>query len=278
MIRRRIRLQDDLEATKKALASRRKALRPIVLRQLQEHGVSEQVARGGATEQELAVLTELESRLNAEIKSVSEVNRSMTVNTLDLQAIQDEVAQMQDVADKAGAEVEALNVELEAPPRIRLIEEATVPQTRDEKKRYMMIGMITAGSFFAQHFRDRLPGIAEPKGRYGRRGPRRAGVDGRWRLADPAIACPRQGDDGAPADREAPLLAKHLARIGRRDPDHAGARRPHRVAPRGDDRQRRRRRGQDLAVQLPGNQPRAKRYEDPADRRRSSQPLDPPRL
>ncbi len=146
------RLHQDLEATKKSLAIRRKALRPMVLRQLQEHGVTEQVARGGETEQELAVLTELESRLSAEIKSVSDVNRSMTVNTLDLQAIQDEVAQMQDVADKAGAEVEALNVELEAPPRIRLIEDATVPKTRDEKKRYMMIGAVTAGSFFASIF------------------------------------------------------------------------------------------------------------------------------
>ena len=112
----RIRLHDNLEATKKSLASRRKALRPIVLRELREHGVTDQVTRGNEAEQELAVLTELESRLNAEIKSVSDVNRSMTVNTLDLQSIQEEVAQLQDVADKAGAEVEALNVELERPP------------------------------------------------------------------------------------------------------------------------------------------------------------------
>jgi capsular exopolysaccharide synthesis family protein len=127
-------------------------LRPVVLRALREHVGTDQVTRGNDAEQELAVLTELELRLNAEIKSVSDVNRSMTVSTLDLQSIQEEVAQLQDVADKAASAVEALNVELEAPPRIRLIEDAAVPQTRDEKKRYMMIGMITFGSFFASIF------------------------------------------------------------------------------------------------------------------------------
>ena len=249
----RIRLQDDLEATKRALASRRKALRPSVLRQLQEHGVSEQVARGGETEQELAVLTELESRLNAEIKSVSDVNRSMTVNTLDLQAIQDEVAQMQDVADKAGAEVEALNVELEAPPRIRLIEDASVPQTRDEKKRYMMIGMITAGSFFASIFGIAFLELQSRKVDTADEVPAELGLTVVGALPVLPSRAHGRGTMRATADRERPLLAKPLARIGRRDPNHAGARSPHRVAPRGDDRQRRRRRGQDLAFHLPGN-------------------------
>jgi polysaccharide biosynthesis transport protein len=147
-----IQMRERLETSRKSLASRRKALQPIVLRQLQQHAGSDQVARGNETEQELAVLTELESRLNAEIKSVSKDERDLTVNTLDLQSIQEEVAQMKGVADRAGAEVEALNVEIEAPPRVRLIEDAAVPQMRDEKKRYIMIGMITAGSFFVSIF------------------------------------------------------------------------------------------------------------------------------
>ena len=48
--------------------------------------------------------------------------------------------------------MEALNVELEAPPRIRTIEDAVAPRTRDEKKRFMMIGMIIFGSFFGGLF------------------------------------------------------------------------------------------------------------------------------
>ena len=47
-----------------------------------------------------------------------------TVQTLDLTANEREIALMEDAAQKVAAEVEAWNVELEAPPRIRLIEEA----------------------------------------------------------------------------------------------------------------------------------------------------------
>jgi polysaccharide biosynthesis transport protein len=147
-----IQMREKLEVSRKSLASRRKALRPVVLRQLQENAGNDQVTRGNESEQELAVLTELESRLKDEINLVSKDDRDLTVNTLDLQSIQEEVAQMKGVAERAGAEVEALNVELEAPPRIRLVEDAAVPQMRDEKKRYMMIGMITAGSFFVSIF------------------------------------------------------------------------------------------------------------------------------
>ncbi len=57
--------------------------------------------------------------LNGEIKSISDGNQTLTNKTLDLQELQDEVAQMQASALKVGAEVEALNVELGAPPRIR---------------------------------------------------------------------------------------------------------------------------------------------------------------
>jgi hypothetical protein len=43
---------------------------------------------------------------------------------LDLHELQDEIAQMQKTSDRIGAEVEALNIEIEAPPRIKTIDEA----------------------------------------------------------------------------------------------------------------------------------------------------------
>ena len=52
--------------------------------------------RAMRTEQELAMLNDLEQRLNDEIKSISKINQSLTINTLDLQAIQDDVAQMEE--------------------------------------------------------------------------------------------------------------------------------------------------------------------------------------
>ncbi|MHB1556393.1 MAG: polysaccharide biosynthesis tyrosine autokinase [Isosphaeraceae bacterium] len=128
--------------------SRRK-VRPEVRRQAEQQVVIDQETEGDDIRQDLAMLADLEQRLDNEIKSISIVNRSLTTNTLDLQANQEEVAQMEVAATKIAQEVEALAVELEAPPRIRLIDDATVPRTNDTKKRYMMVGMVTLGSFFA---------------------------------------------------------------------------------------------------------------------------------
>ena len=50
--------------------------------------------------------------------------------------------------------------------------------------------MIIFGSFFGGLFGDRFPRVAEPQGRFRRRGPRRAGAAGRRRLADPAVRGP----------------------------------------------------------------------------------------
>ena len=143
----------------------------------------------------------------------------------------------------------------------------------------MMIAVMTLRLVLRRPLRDRLPRAADPQGRLRRRGPRRAGAHGRRHPADPAGAeHQRAGIADEPRLGQGPLLAQRAAGIGRRDPDHAGPRGPHRVAPGGDDHQRRRGRGEDVAGQLPGDQPGAERAADPADRRRPAQPDDPPAL
>jgi len=145
-------LHTELIATERSLANLRKKLRPLVIRQLQGEGRGDQVAQGSEIEQELAMLTEVEQRLRVEIAADANVNQSLTKNTLELQADQEEIIQLADTAAKVSHEVEALKVELEAPPRIRSIEDAAIPRVRDEKKRYMMIGVIVLSSFFGGLF------------------------------------------------------------------------------------------------------------------------------
>ena len=59
---------------------------------------------------------------------------------------------LQQSTAKVASEVEALNVEMGAPPRIRTIEDAVPPLTRDEKKRFAIVGMIILGTFFGGLF------------------------------------------------------------------------------------------------------------------------------
>jgi capsular exopolysaccharide synthesis family protein len=146
------RIRQDMAATQKLLKSKRAALRPIAIRELQQNGTSGPTIRAGGIEQELAILDDLEQQLTAQLKSVSDNNLALTNKTLDLQSLQDEIAQMQASALKVIGEVEALDVELTAPRRIQPTEDAKAPLTRDEKKRYVMIGLIVFGSFFGGLF------------------------------------------------------------------------------------------------------------------------------
>jgi capsular exopolysaccharide synthesis family protein len=145
-------LRRDVMGIEKSLALYRAKVRPEVIRRAQEQGAIAEDSEGKDIRRELAMLEDLEGRLTDEIKSISIDNQKLTANTLDLQTDQDKVEQMKGAATRVNQEVEALTVELEAPARIRTIDDATVPRTRDDKKRFMMVGVITFGSFFGGLF------------------------------------------------------------------------------------------------------------------------------
>jgi capsular exopolysaccharide synthesis family protein len=142
-------LADAVTATRQLLARRRKEVRPEVVRQAQRRGAGAADAEGQDLRRDLAMLGDLEHRLEEEIKVTSSANQSLAIHTLDLRGNQEEIAQMQATEDRIAAEVEAVNVEIQAPPRIRPIDDADVPRTRDDKKRYTVIGLVTLGSFFS---------------------------------------------------------------------------------------------------------------------------------
>jgi succinoglycan biosynthesis transport protein ExoP len=146
------RLADTVATTETALLKKRKALRPIAIQALQETTKSTQAAQGKEDQEDLALLTEMEQKLQAEIKAVADANQTLNLSTLDLQSLQEEVTQLKGTQRQVSTEVEALTVELEAPPRVRTIEDAVPPVGRDDKKRFAMIGLITVGSFFAGLF------------------------------------------------------------------------------------------------------------------------------
>ena len=145
-------LRDEVELINKQLERKRRAIRPSVIQQLQNPQDDSQLVKGGSLEQQLAVATELEASLQEEIKNFSQTDQVLTDNTLDLQDNKDEFKQIEDAASKIASEVEKLDVELQAPPRISLIEEAIPPSTRNVKKWYMTFGMIGLGSFWGTLF------------------------------------------------------------------------------------------------------------------------------
>jgi capsular exopolysaccharide synthesis family protein len=145
-------MRGQVEALKTSLKRERLNLRPIVLRQLQNQDGGVRDSRGDELQRDLDVVNELDQRLTAELQHLKEGNHSLTVNTLELQTTQDDLLQTQDSAAKIGREVEALTVEQQAPPRVNKFDPAVVPTYRDDKRRFVMIGLITLGSFLAGLF------------------------------------------------------------------------------------------------------------------------------
>jgi hypothetical protein len=82
-------------------------------------------------EDRLAVLISQEKGLDEELERMTlhlrRDNSSLVSNTLDLAALKDEIAQVENKARQVASEVETLSIELRAPSRVRLIERAVVP-------------------------------------------------------------------------------------------------------------------------------------------------------
>jgi hypothetical protein len=78
-------------------------------------------------EEGLAVLSAQEDVLKREERRLLDEPRTVIRQSVDLSSIREEIEAAEAVARRIGAEVEKLNVELQAPPRIRVIEMAAIP-------------------------------------------------------------------------------------------------------------------------------------------------------
>jgi capsular exopolysaccharide synthesis family protein len=146
-------LRDEVNSAKKQLEKKRKAIRPLVIRQLlNPPDDGRNLRAGGTLEQQLAFWNEVEARLKEKKTELEKSDRKKTENTLDIQDLQDEMKQTQETAEKIAHQAEVLEIELQAPPRIVKFEEARPPETRDLKKFWMYFSVISAGSFILTLF------------------------------------------------------------------------------------------------------------------------------
>jgi capsular exopolysaccharide synthesis family protein len=139
--------QRDLKSAQDALKAQRAKLYPIIARQLQAQSRSDLSERTARMDARIRILAGLEDSLTEDVKRLAERSRSFTRNALDLSSIQEEIGTSVEIAKTIGAEVESLNVELLAPPRIWLIEKAELPRTKDEMGPIRMAGMAGGGTF-----------------------------------------------------------------------------------------------------------------------------------
>jgi capsular exopolysaccharide synthesis family protein len=99
--------------------------------------------------QYLDILQEQEKSLRTQIAEMDSEMRSLNVKSIDLHWIEDEITVAGDVAKTVGTEVESMNVELEAPPRIRLLEPAHIPGLSDPLRKFKVVGIAGLGGMVA---------------------------------------------------------------------------------------------------------------------------------
>ena len=129
------------------LRNEQAAVRPLVEEQLlgaMNQTRSDELLR---MELEVAALKRQELDLNNEIANQSRVMHRINQDSLEIKDKQREIEQIDHVNSMIQEEIAKLGVELQAPKRVREIERATTPQTRNDQKRYMMIGGLTLASF-----------------------------------------------------------------------------------------------------------------------------------
>ncbi|MBI3462709.1 MAG: AAA family ATPase [Planctomycetes bacterium] len=127
----------ELETTEKALAERRSELRHTNATELQN---------------QIALLAEQEKLLAEEVTRYGDDIDKIGTSSSDLELLRMEITQVDNVANRIGAEMEALRVELASPPRITLLQPADVPQTKDVNRKAKAVGMAAIGAFGAVAF------------------------------------------------------------------------------------------------------------------------------
>jgi succinoglycan biosynthesis transport protein ExoP len=140
------RLRKEVAYQQRLLAEARARLLPTIVQQLQEMGRGEQSTRLVELRTQIKILADYEKVLNGEVERLDRDSKAFNNQTLDLQAIQDEIDQGEATAKKIAGEVEALKVELNAPHRVRIIERAENPRVENRYKRLMTVSLAGFGA------------------------------------------------------------------------------------------------------------------------------------
>ncbi len=137
----------ELDATRKSLAQFRQQLRARYANRLVEANSGGSLDERQKRAARIKTLEEFEKELGKEVERLSGQIGSLNENTLDLQAEQEQITLLGETAKKVGGEIEAMEVELQAPARIQVIDKASVPSTKDELKKAKTTALAAFGAF-----------------------------------------------------------------------------------------------------------------------------------
>jgi capsular exopolysaccharide synthesis family protein len=129
-----------IESLNKAIAERRAKLRPTALEQVREKARNTAALHGADLRGRTALLEEMEKSLSQDAEKLEKAAHQIGRGAIDLESHKQDLAQAEDMAKKLGAQVEALNVEFQAPSRVSVIEHAVVNEGDGRKRKLLLTG------------------------------------------------------------------------------------------------------------------------------------------
>jgi capsular exopolysaccharide synthesis family protein len=132
-----------LEANQAAIDARRQELKPQILEQLRARAQNDAAATMPPTKDRVTFHQELEKQLISEVEALRKQAASLNVGQIDIESYKQEIAQAERISAQVAAKVETMRVELLAPSRVTLAEEAYVTQEDSLKRR--LAGTAAAG-------------------------------------------------------------------------------------------------------------------------------------
>jgi succinoglycan biosynthesis transport protein ExoP len=141
-------LVDRLKTTETELELVRKRLRPVVKERLLERAGGELNGNVTSLQNRLAFCLDLEKDLTESIDRLRKQTNSTNVSQADVELFRLDIAQAERIAERVATEVENLKVEVDAPRRVELLEEASTTLGVMERQRIKVTAAVSGGVLF----------------------------------------------------------------------------------------------------------------------------------
>ena len=144
-----VRVEELILESRGKLEARKAVVRPVVVQRATENDATGTPDELEQLRSNIEILREQEKAVLTQVEDLDQDLKSFSVKSMDLHWIEDEIALASEAAKTVGSEVEVMNVELQAPPRIRLIERAEAPPLGDPTRRTKICLATAIGVLFS---------------------------------------------------------------------------------------------------------------------------------
>jgi capsular exopolysaccharide synthesis family protein len=129
------------------LASRREDLRGIVEQKLREESLAQTKTALQTHKEQLTLMDRLEKTVEEQVHKQAADIEALSKGTISIEWLDEEIAHTADTHKRVGSQKEALQVEVDAPSRVSVLEDAYTIQSRDPASRLRITGLAGIGLF-----------------------------------------------------------------------------------------------------------------------------------